>query len=1016
MAFRAQEIAKLFIRITSDNTQAIASMSATEKRAMKLQNAMNVAKNVIVYGSIAAIGAITAMAKTGVKEWNEQANAMAQVANRIEMTGGAAGYTAVEIGEMASSLQDLTTFSDDAVLAGQEMLLTFTQIGKETFPRATETMLDMATVFKTDAKNAAIQLGKALNDPILGISALSRVGVKFTEQQKSQIKAMMDVNDVAGAQKIILDELAVETGGAAAAAATTLSGKMIKMKNAFGDAAEGLGKKLQPALMDLADYLTNDFKPIVEGTMTSLGYSIGGLISDVISGLKIMTGDTSVEIDKQKKTYYGVGYAIELVFNTMQNIVIVAGNVILGVVSGMARGILLLVEGIIGGVGKMMNATSAIMGFLHLPTGGIDKAAGAVNNFSDTIGNLRKSIGSVGIFSNLKPIRTYAQYVANVDKETKTAEKSTNKYSNSLNTLSESTDNATEAAEKEAEQLKENISILNDIGEAIKNSLINNIEAAYTARESLFENYSKSLEKSKNQQINDETFIYNYRVKTAESEYISKKVSLDNQIDAIEYKKDAAISAIGEEESVFNNYVDLQLSRIDEMERNRKDMINTTLNAELGVYNEQIERINELIGMENKRYQDKQKDKTLQNLRDQIDLEDNLYKKQQLINQYNETVGNYQRQDKIDAWTEEQNQIKEKIELTKESAKADEAQWAAQFDMMREGQKSQTNVAAAGFERKRENALMDYGYDTNEINLQIEELDKTYETFFSDLETGFTNTIATIESVHAISIQMLEDELNIYKMHRDELLNEESLTAMIVNLFTSGDYVRYINENIPKLKNASKSIGEAIVEGMGLGLQSEEEIRKFADQVINNLKSDLQIHSPSKRSEPVGEATGEGFAIGMYNAIPDVIASGSTLSDAALGALASSVAEAGAIGKGFTSDAGHSGAIMSGGVMSSRPSWDVSAGKTSSGEEYTMTDWMAMDPILRNSGANFRTTLAMINGEIAPNSAVSRYNKNQNSIFGGQVTNNIYTQNVDQQTMSKITDTTTTKMAMETSV
>lgn len=75
------------------------------------------------------------------------------------------------------------------------MLLTFTNIGGEVFPKATETLLDMATAMSggmTPGAEAltsqAIQLGKALNDPINGITALTRVGVTFTEGQKNMIE------------------------------------------------------------------------------------------------------------------------------------------------------------------------------------------------------------------------------------------------------------------------------------------------------------------------------------------------------------------------------------------------------------------------------------------------------------------------------------------------------------------------------------------------------------------------------------------------------------------------------------------------------------------------------------------------------------------------------------------------------------------------------------------------------------------------------------------------------------
>lgn len=77
--------------------------------------------------------------------------------------------------------------------------------------------LDMATAMNGGLKpsaeqlsNQAIQLGKALNDPIIGMGALRKVGVAFTEAQKEQIKTLQESGDLMGAQKIILNELGNE--------------------------------------------------------------------------------------------------------------------------------------------------------------------------------------------------------------------------------------------------------------------------------------------------------------------------------------------------------------------------------------------------------------------------------------------------------------------------------------------------------------------------------------------------------------------------------------------------------------------------------------------------------------------------------------------------------------------------------------------------------------------------------------------------------------------------------------
>lgn len=106
----------------------------------------------------------------------------AQLEAVLKSTGGTVGLTAEQIKNYASELQTTTGIADDVIQSGQNMLLTFTNIGKDVFPKATNTLLDMATAMNGGAtpsaealKGSAIQLGKALNDPIEGISALSRV-------------------------------------------------------------------------------------------------------------------------------------------------------------------------------------------------------------------------------------------------------------------------------------------------------------------------------------------------------------------------------------------------------------------------------------------------------------------------------------------------------------------------------------------------------------------------------------------------------------------------------------------------------------------------------------------------------------------------------------------------------------------------------------------------------------------------------------------------------------------------
>jgi phage-related protein len=209
-------------------------------------------------GLIAATAGATALA--GALTFSVKAAMEAEVIDKqldavLKSTAGAAGMSKEAITGLANELGGLTMFEDDAIVSAQSMLLTFTSIGKEVFPAATETVLNMSQALGQDLKSSAMQLGKALNAPVDGIAALQRVGVKFTESQKAAIEKMVEMGDIAGAQKIILAELETEFGGAAKAAGQTFSGQLTILKNNLGNVAETIGGALLPALTGMASGL-----------------------------------------------------------------------------------------------------------------------------------------------------------------------------------------------------------------------------------------------------------------------------------------------------------------------------------------------------------------------------------------------------------------------------------------------------------------------------------------------------------------------------------------------------------------------------------------------------------------------------------------------------------------------------------------------------------------------------------------------------------------------------------------
>ena len=144
----------------------------------------------------------------------QQVVAESQLNAVLKSTKGVAGLTAKELTNMASALQKQTRFGDEAIMTAQSLMLTFTKVGKDVFPDAIETVMNMSEAMGQDMKQSVIQVGKALNDPILGVTALRRVGVQLSEQQEQQVRDFVAVGDVASAQKVILGELETQFGGA----------------------------------------------------------------------------------------------------------------------------------------------------------------------------------------------------------------------------------------------------------------------------------------------------------------------------------------------------------------------------------------------------------------------------------------------------------------------------------------------------------------------------------------------------------------------------------------------------------------------------------------------------------------------------------------------------------------------------------------------------------------------------------------------------------------------------------
>lgn len=277
---KSDKLEKSFDRLQKDVTGL---QSQARKTSSIFQNSF--AK--ITAGALALAGVFRGVQKS-VQAAFEQRVAEAKITQAIKSTGQAAGLTTKEIIELSKELQNLTGVGDEIQLQQVfAQLLTFTNIAGDNFRRTSKVALDLATVLEGDLRSASIQLGKALNDPVANLGALSRSGIQFSKEQKKVIKDLAESNRLAEAQALILDELEKQYGGQAKAAADAAGGYK-QFNAALGDTVELIGEEIIPVLGPFAKLLTDANK---EAQNSSLAFTtLGTIIRSLATAFAVVGG------------------------------------------------------------------------------------------------------------------------------------------------------------------------------------------------------------------------------------------------------------------------------------------------------------------------------------------------------------------------------------------------------------------------------------------------------------------------------------------------------------------------------------------------------------------------------------------------------------------------------------------------------------------------------------------------------------------------------------------------------
>lgn len=241
-------------------------------------------------GAAVAVKEVVDFGKAAIEAGQESVVAAARmdsIAKSMGLTEGAYAGGTDRLREYASALSAQIGVEDESINAVQAKLMTFKALGDTinqtggSLDRATQAAYDLASAGFGSAESNATQLGKALQDPVKGLTALARSGVTFTEAEKAKIAALVESGNLLDAQNVVLSAIETQVGGTAAATATATD----RMKVAWGEVQESVGVALLPVINNIAETLIPIFQDLQE-PLGKIAETVGGALAQAFEAIR----------------------------------------------------------------------------------------------------------------------------------------------------------------------------------------------------------------------------------------------------------------------------------------------------------------------------------------------------------------------------------------------------------------------------------------------------------------------------------------------------------------------------------------------------------------------------------------------------------------------------------------------------------------------------------------------------------------------------------------------------------
>lgn len=262
---------------------AISNIGARAGRGLRTAGA-----NMLKLGAAgAAVGAglVAVNVKAGVQSLATLESAVTSVQGALVNMGYAGQVTGAQVATWANEIEADTqaAFDDKAITASAANLIRYGRIGPTLLRPAMVVMTDLAA--KTgDVETASKALAKAMADPTKATRILKDAGVVLTKAQQKQINTWMEQGKRGKAQAYLLDLIAQNTKGAAAA----MNGPWQDAMNTMGDATEDAQRALAIGFMPVIQRAAEWIKGVLAdpGTIAQIetfGRSMAGAFDEAIT-------------------------------------------------------------------------------------------------------------------------------------------------------------------------------------------------------------------------------------------------------------------------------------------------------------------------------------------------------------------------------------------------------------------------------------------------------------------------------------------------------------------------------------------------------------------------------------------------------------------------------------------------------------------------------------------------------------------------------------------------------------